>query len=107
VSHRAVRKTASQWLKRLYRLSGHEITPETSEEIDREARRVEESWNNARSKNASRCTLTDAQFFIARQHGFASWPRFSKHITDYAAPTQRSPSSKPRSKPSSEVMSKH
>jgi ankyrin repeat protein len=78
----AVRNTASQWLKRLYRLNGHEITPETTEEIDREAQRVERSWNNTRSKNASRCTLADAQFFIARQHGFASWPRFSKHITE-------------------------
>jgi hypothetical protein len=25
--------------------------------------------------------LADTQCFIGRQHGFASWPRFSKHIT--------------------------
>ncbi len=47
----AVRKTASQWLKRLHRLSGHEITPETSDDIDREARQVAERWNSAHSKN--------------------------------------------------------
>src|SRR5215472_14614209 len=26
------------------------------------------------------CHLTDAQFFIARLHGFASWPIFAKHV---------------------------
>jgi ankyrin repeat protein len=28
----------------------------------------------------AQCRLTDAQFFIARAHGFASWPEFAKHI---------------------------
>ncbi len=27
-----------------------------------------------------RFTVTDAQFVIAREHGFESWPKFSKHI---------------------------
>src|SRR5215831_11541001 len=26
------------------------------------------------------CALADAQFFIARVHGFASWPEFAKHV---------------------------
>jgi len=26
------------------------------------------------------CTLTGAQFVIARSHGFASWPKFAKHL---------------------------
>src|SRR5579859_7839866 len=26
------------------------------------------------------CALSDAQFFIARAHGFASWPEFARHI---------------------------
>ena len=29
---------------------------------------------------ASRLTLADAQFVIAREHGFESWPKFSGHI---------------------------
>src|SRR5579871_5711550 len=35
-----------------------------------------------RSKRNSglRCTLSDAQFSIARDHGFESWPKFAKHI---------------------------
>jgi ankyrin repeat protein len=35
------------------------------------------------SKNAS-CRLVDAQFVIARCHGFASWSRFSKHLNALA-----------------------
>ena len=29
---------------------------------------------------SSRLALADAQFIIAREHGFESWPRFAKHI---------------------------
>ena len=28
----------------------------------------------------ARCTLADAQFFVARCHGFASWPKFARHV---------------------------
>ena len=33
---------------------------------------------------AERCTLTGAQFVIARSHGFESWPKFAKHIEGLA-----------------------
>src|SRR3954468_22531928 len=26
------------------------------------------------------CTLTGAQFALAREHGFASWPQFASHV---------------------------
>jgi ankyrin repeat protein len=29
---------------------------------------------------AARCTLADAQFCLARDHGFASWPKFARHV---------------------------
>jgi len=32
----------------------------------------------------SSCRLTDAQFVIARAHGFVSWPKFVKHIESLA-----------------------
>lgn len=38
------------------------------------------STRGARSGRAARCLLTDAQLFVAREHGFASWPRFARHI---------------------------
>src|SRR5258705_6927633 len=28
--------------------------------------------------------LADAQFIIAREHGFESWPKFAKHVTALA-----------------------
>ena len=32
------------------------------------------------TENAGTCRLADAQFIIARSHGFDSWTRFSKHL---------------------------
>ncbi len=34
----------------------------------------------ARFKKPDPCKLTDAQFALARAHGFKSWPAFSKHL---------------------------
>jgi hypothetical protein len=48
-----------------------------------------------------RCLLADAQFFVARCHGFASWPKFAKHWKRWRAPIRRSRHSKRRSTPSS------
>ena len=31
-------------------------------------------------RRTSQVTLADAQFVIAREHGFDSWPKFSRHI---------------------------
>src|SRR6185369_2579191 len=31
-----------------------------------------------------RCTLAGAQFFLAREHGFASWPKFARHVQELA-----------------------
>lgn len=33
---------------------------------------------------ASGCTLAESQFAIAREHGFESWPKFSKHLQGLA-----------------------
>ena len=32
------------------------------------------------SEHGGRCRLADAQFIIARSHGFDAWARFSKHL---------------------------
>src|SRR5262249_44679326 len=50
--------------------------------IDQESRRIDSRWQKFKQSNerAARCTLADAQFFIARGHGFASWPKFAKHV---------------------------
>jgi len=82
----AVRQWAAQWLQSLARLRGPENTADVSRRINREARRLEERWKDLIQKNPDRaqCRLTDAQFFIAREHGFLSWPRFSAHLDGLA-----------------------
>jgi ankyrin repeat protein len=34
----------------------------------------------------ARCLLVDAQFFVARQHGFASWPKLATHVESLTRP---------------------
>jgi len=41
---------------------------------------VEFAWNTLSSSGT--CALRDAQFVIARAHGFLSWPKFARHIDD-------------------------
>lgn len=68
----AVRVWAASWLKKL---AG-------PQEIDRGAQRIEQRWQKLKKV---RYALADAQFFIAREHGFVSWPKFSKHVEALAA----------------------
>jgi len=38
-------------------------------------------WRKFKGKNeGAGCKLADAQLFLARAHGFASWPKFVKHL---------------------------
>ncbi len=43
-------------------------------------RRIDDVAGFAQKQMADKCTLADAQFVIARSHGFQSWPRFAKHL---------------------------
>jgi Ankyrin repeats (3 copies) len=58
-----------------------DLTREIRAELGNEARRIEQHWRKSRTEGAS-CTLSQAQFFIARAHGFASWPKFAKHVEE-------------------------
>ena len=44
--------------------------------------RIEQRWHKFKKSNerAAQCMLVDAQFFVAREHGFSSWPKFAKHV---------------------------
>src|SRR5438876_9280905 len=74
---------AAKWTEALARLQGAAITPQLRDSMDRRSDDVEEF---ARTKLAptepqsAKCTLADAQFVIARSHGFPSWPKLAKHI---------------------------
>jgi ankyrin repeat protein len=78
----AIRDWAAGWRETIARLQGLKITPEVRTQIDFEAERIEQRWRKYAETNkyAARCRLTDAQFFVAREHGFASWPNFVKHL---------------------------
>jgi ankyrin repeat protein len=78
----AVREWAAGWAETIARLQGSEITPEVRKKLDFEADRIERRWRVFKQKNerSTRCTLADAQSFIARGHGFASWSKFARHL---------------------------
>jgi len=82
----AIRDWAVRWAETIARLQGLEITPEVRRQIDFEAERMEHQWNKFKQTNerAARCTLTSAQFFVARGHGFASWPKFTRSLEGLA-----------------------
>src|SRR4249919_3883723 len=84
----AIRDWASRWLETLARLRSVETSDEVRRGITREAKRMEERWQRLQRKkpDLAQCRLTDAQFFIAREHEFASWQKFSAHIEGLTRP---------------------
>jgi len=78
----AIRAWAARLAETIARLQARDITTQVRKELDREAERIERRWQEFKKSNerASRCALADAQFFIAREHGFTSWPKFARHV---------------------------
>jgi ankyrin repeat protein len=74
----AIHQWATDWLERLARtrLQGRASDPHE----------IERRWNRLKETTAhvAQCTLAGAQFFIAREHGFTSWPKFSRHVREIA-----------------------
>lgn len=73
----AIREWADRWAKRVAELQGL-----AAAEFRTHAQRVRWQWRKMRESDESmaRYSLTGAQFFLARWHGFASWPKFAKHL---------------------------
>src|SRR5262252_5910680 len=82
----AIRDWAAQWAENIARLQGQEITHELQMRIGFEAERLGQRWHKYTQQNerAAGCRLTDAQFFVARGHGFASWAKFVRHLKSLA-----------------------
>jgi hypothetical protein len=70
----AVSEWTTQWIDALARLSGGK---KLQHQRTRDANRTEAF---IREKLSANSTLTDAQFVMARLHGFESWPRFGRHL---------------------------
>ena len=79
----AIGEWAERWVGGLMALADLKKTRKALVQANRSIRDVEEF---AREKMldseaaGGNCTLTGAQFVIARSHGFESWPKFVKHI---------------------------
>jgi ankyrin repeat protein len=78
----AIRDWAARWAEAIVRLQGVEIAPDVRRQIDVDAERMEQRWHKLKQTNerGAGCTLADAQLFIARGHGFLSWPKFARHL---------------------------
>ena len=72
---RAIRDWAAGWTER--------IAESLSSPGPRgQAKHIERRWHAFRKREgqAAPCKLAEAQFFIAREHGFASWPKFAMYV---------------------------
>jgi hypothetical protein len=74
----ALKEWTARCAETLARLQERAIAPDVHWAMER----VERQWRTIQKSNkqAADCTLAGAQFFIARCHGFASWPKFAKHL---------------------------
>jgi ankyrin repeat protein len=78
---------ASQWIEAL---AAHQREPDALRDGTEMNARANQVGQFARTKlsggegASSRCVLADAQFVIARAHGFLSWPNFVKHVESLA-----------------------
>ena len=79
-----LREWASEWIGNLARLSGPKITPGLPVRIQTWIDEVSEFATRRLLSDERTCALADAQFVIARSHGFMSWPRLVKHIKSVA-----------------------
>jgi ankyrin repeat protein len=74
---KAIAEWARQWVEGLIRLSGVTFNRDLPANAGQWIDNVEVF---ARRTLREKCTLTAAQFVIARSHGFESWPKFAKHL---------------------------
>ena len=73
----AIRAWAANWMDSLVRLTDLNITPQLPVRIDHWTDELEKF---ARQQLSKTCSLSAAQFIIARAQGFESWPKLSNHL---------------------------
>jgi hypothetical protein len=85
-SHEAdgIRHWAVEWLDTLAHLTGDSDTERRREQVRRYAGEVADFARARLSGGPRQCGLSDAQFVLARAHGFASWPVMVKHFDGLA-----------------------
>ena len=76
----AVGDWTEKWIMDLVNRSGVQFTRELPMSVSSWIDKVEGFVRRKIAESDGRCRLTDAQFIIARSHGFESWPKLSKHL---------------------------
>lgn len=79
-----LREWASEWISNLVRLSNLQMTPGLPVDDRGWIDKVSEFAKRRLLSEKRKCALADAQFVIARSHGFMSWPALAKHIEQLA-----------------------
>jgi ankyrin repeat protein len=77
----AIRNWSANWIIGLVERSGIENTPRLPAHIESWSRDIA---NFAQQKLSGSSQLAEAQFVIARSHGFPSWPKFADHLRELA-----------------------
>lgn len=86
VARNGVHDWAGRWVTNLSKLVVIEEFGDRGIPHDKVAGWIEKQWLRFVHKqlhldqSPAAIQLTDAQFFVARVHGFASWPRFAHHV---------------------------
>ena len=75
-----IRAWAEGWLEGLRRASGEPDSDGARRELHSAARQVTEFATAKLTGGKRRCALSDAQFVLARSHGFDGWPKFAAHV---------------------------
>ena len=87
----AFRRCAERLAQTLARLYARPMTPAVETEIRHDAERMDRQRAAVEKSKSTAWSLADAQFFLARCHGFTSWPKFARHVEAIA--TANSPAS--------------
>jgi hypothetical protein len=91
----ALRTWAREWIEALVKLYDLDITlprdghraytpAEIDYRIEQTVDRITKHLSVSNSPSRGACTLAKAQLALAREYGFASWPKFAKHIEGIA-----------------------
>jgi ankyrin repeat protein len=83
VDPNAIGDWAEAWVKVLVKRSGLKLGRKESRVIRRWTEQVEAfAQRKLKGQDEPQCRLADAQFVIARSHGFESWNKFTRHLDE-------------------------
>jgi len=91
----ALRAWVTEWIEALVKVHDLDITlpraghraytpAEIGCRVERTVDRVTKHLNATNQPPRGACTLAQAQLALAREHGFASWPKFARHLEGLA-----------------------